>query len=550
MLLLFDNFEHLLGAAVELATLLASCPNLNLLVTSRQPLRLSGEQEYAVPPFGHEEAVHFFASRARAVVPDLLIDDAVPQICRRLDDLPLALELAAARVKALSPGQILERLEQRMALLTGGTRDAPERQQTLRAAIEWSYDLLSEQERRLFIKLSVFAGGCTFAAAETIADADLETLQSLVEKSLLRFSNERYWMLETIREFATESLESAEMTALEGRHANYFLVLLESAEADLLGGSGEDAYDSLEAERDNIWAALEHLRQAGEAETELRFAIAAARFWSHSYVTEGRRRIEDAVAGAPAASDALRAKALFSLTTFARLQTDLGAAAEFAEASLELYRAVGDDMGVARTSGLIANVACTSGDLDRAKVLYEETAKAFRRLGMKREVSSTLDNLGYVAALQGDDLEAQNLYEQSLHLALEIDSRETAATARLNLGFAALRCGELADAERWFEQCSEYAVETGNKLTMSYCFEGWGYISAAQAAPRLGTLLLAAAHALRESAGISLDPLEHRTHDNALKNLQAALGQEFDAVWADGLVMEFNEALAHARSKT
>ena len=221
------------------------------------------------------------------------------EICRRLDDLPLALELAAARVKALSPGQILERLEQRMALLTGGTRDAPERQQTLRAAIEWSYDLLSEQERRLFIKLSVFAGGCTFAAAETIADADLETLQSLVEKSLLRFSNERYWMLETIREFATESLESAEMTALEGRHANYFLVLLESAEADLLGGSGEDAYDSLEAERDNIWAALEHLRQAGEAETELRFAIAAARFWSHSYVTEGRRRIEDAVAGAP-----------------------------------------------------------------------------------------------------------------------------------------------------------------------------------------------------------------------------------------------------------
>ena len=165
MLLLFDNFEHLLGAAVELAPLLAACPNLELLVTSRQPLQLSGEQEYAVPPFVHEEAVDFFASRARAVVPDLVIDDAVPQICRRLDDLPLALELAAARVKALSLGQILERLEQRLAFLTGGRRDAPERQQTLRAAIEWSYDLLSEQERRLFAELSAFAGGCTFVAA-------------------------------------------------------------------------------------------------------------------------------------------------------------------------------------------------------------------------------------------------------------------------------------------------------------------------------------------------------------------------------------------------
>ena len=550
MLLLFDNFEHLFEAAVEFAPLLAACPNLELLVTSRQPLQLSGEQEYPVPPFVHEEAVRFFASRARAVVPDLVIDDAVPQICRRLDDLPLALELAAARVKALSPRQILERLEQRLGLLTGGPRDAPERQQTLRAAIEWSYDLLSEQERRLFAKLSVFAGGCTFAAAEQIADADLETLQSLVEKSLLRFSTERYWMLETIREFATEALGSAELATLKPRHANHFLILLESAEADLSGGSGEEAFASLQAERDNIWAALDHLRQAGETETELRFAIAAARFWSQGYVTEGRRRLEDAIAGAPAPSAALRARALHWLASFARLQGDPNAAAEFAEASLELYRAAGDDIGVARTSGLIANVVMTSGDLDRAKVLMEEAAEAFRRLGMKREVSIALDNLGYVAALRGDDLEAQNLYEQSLQLAIENDSDEEATAVRLNLGFGALRRGDFAEAEHWFEQSAEYAVETGNKVTMSYCFEGWGSISAAQAAPRLGTLLLAAAQALRESAGISLDPLEHRTHDNALKSLRAALGQEFDAVWAEGHGMEFNDALAHARSKT
>jgi len=204
LLVLFDNFEHVLGAGPELAGLLAGCPNLTLLVTSREPLHLSGEQEYPVPPFAHAEGMGFFVSRARAARPGFEPDAAVEEICRRVDDLPLALELAAARVKTLSSRQILERLEQRLQLLTGGALDLPERQRTLRQTIAWSHDLLDGREQALFRRLAVFAGGWSLDAAETVCETDLETVGSLVDKSLVRVDAERYAFLETIREFAAE----------------------------------------------------------------------------------------------------------------------------------------------------------------------------------------------------------------------------------------------------------------------------------------------------------------------------------------------------------
>ena len=222
MLLLFDNFEQVVEAAADLASLLASCPNLDLLVTSREPLHVTGEQEYQVPPLAHEEGVGLFLARARAVEPDFQADEAVPEICRRLDDLPLALELAAARVKALSSMQILERLEQRLPLLTGGARDLPERQRTLRSTIEWSHELLTPEEQQLFSQLAVFLGGCTLEAAEEVAEAELDTLHSLVDKSLVRHTGDRYWMLETIREYAGERLRaSGDLEAMERRHAQH-----------------------------------------------------------------------------------------------------------------------------------------------------------------------------------------------------------------------------------------------------------------------------------------------------------------------------------------
>jgi predicted ATPase/class 3 adenylate cyclase len=238
MLLLFDNFEHVTDAAADVAGLLTSCPRVDLLVTSREPLHVSGEHEYPVPSLSPEEGVGFFIARARAVKPDFEGNDAVAEICRRLDDLPLALELAAARVKALSPGQIRDRLEQRLPLLTGGARDAPERQRTLRGTIEWSYELLTDEEKLLFARLAVFRGGCTLEAAEQVADANLDTLQSLVDKSLLRHSQERFWMLETIREYAVERLEHLEdAETLRLRHAEYFLRQAEEAEPHLGGHS-------------------------------------------------------------------------------------------------------------------------------------------------------------------------------------------------------------------------------------------------------------------------------------------------------------------------
>jgi predicted ATPase len=230
MLFLLDNLEQVIGAAPELGGLLAACPNLTLLVTSREPLLLAAEQEYPAPPFVEQEAVGFFLARARAARPAFSDHEAVREICRRLDRLPLALELAAARVKALSPAQILERLEQRLPLLTGGPRDAPERQRTLRATIAWSYDLLSPEEQTLFARVSVFSGGCVLTAAEHVCGADLDTLQSLVDKSLLRFDEERYAMLETIREYALERLEeSGEADAIQRGHAEFFLAFAESA---------------------------------------------------------------------------------------------------------------------------------------------------------------------------------------------------------------------------------------------------------------------------------------------------------------------------------
>ena len=274
MLLLIDNLEQVVEAAPELSRLLQACPNLILLCTSRELLRVQGEVEYEVPPLASREAVSLFCERSR-----LEPSDEIAMLCARVDNLPLAVELAAARAKALSPAQILDRLASRLDLLEGG-RDADPRQQTLRATIGWSYDLLSEAEQRRFRTLSVFAGGCTLQAAEEVAEAPLDTLQSLVEKSLLRFSDERYWMLETIREYAGERLqESGEAAALRLRHAEWCCEI-----ADRLGGMPpqrrlDDDFGSLPDEIENVRSALAWAWETENDELALRFGPACLRYW-------------------------------------------------------------------------------------------------------------------------------------------------------------------------------------------------------------------------------------------------------------------------------
>ncbi len=311
ILLLLDNFEHLLDAAPAVGELLSRAGGLRVLATSRSPLRLTGEREYPLDPLPPSDSAALFVERARAVGRELPPDGTVDAICRRLDGLPLAIELAAARTKLLTPETLLERLDLALPLLTGGARDAPERQRTLRGTISWSYDLLDEPSRRLFARLSVFAGGFQLAAAEEICDANLETLTALVDASLLKaVGDDRFLLLDTIREFAAERLgEAGEATGLRRRHADFFGGIAQEAYAGRFEREGEWAA-RLERDHDDLRAALDWLTASGDEQGALSLAGALGWFWiSHAHLEEGARRIE-ALLGSPAADERSRARAL------------------------------------------------------------------------------------------------------------------------------------------------------------------------------------------------------------------------------------------------
>jgi len=419
MLLLLDNLEQVMAATPALGELLAACPNLCLLVTSREPLHLGAEQEYPVPPFVEQEAVGFFFSRARAVRPGFEDDGSLRAICRRLDYLPLALELAAARVKALSPAQILERLEQSLPLLTGGARDAPERQRTLRATIDWSYELLTPDEQRLFRALAVFTGGCSLEAAEQIAGASLDGLQSLVDKSLLRFAEERYSMLATIGEYARERLdESGEAEGLGRAHADFFLALAESAGMSAEHDYGR-RYDILPPEQENLRAAIDWLTAAGEIEQAFRLAIALENFWVIADPFEGMRRFE-ALLGESGVRDIVRARGLRCYAGSSFLAGKFEQAQRANEKSLSLFRAAEDERGIAELLHRIGINALQLGESERAQQLLEESLALFQRLGSARGEAEAIGALGYVAHAAGDFERALELFSRSEEMSAEV----------------------------------------------------------------------------------------------------------------------------------
>jgi len=413
MLLLFDNFEQVLDAAPGLTELLAACANLEVMATSREPLRVTAEQEYEVPPFVHEEAVGFFLARARTIQREFQPDDAVAKICRRLDDLPLALELAAARVKALSSQQILERLEQRLPLLTGGARDLPERQRTLRATIEWSYDLLTPEEQRLFARLAVFRGGCTLQAAERVAGADVDTLQSLVDKSLLRRASDRYWMLETIREYAAERLpESGEAQELERRHADFFLALAEQADP-FLRGDPKEWLERLDPEHDNFRAAFDRLLAAGETQLALALAGRLHRFWYlRGHYHEARRRLESSLA-ADDRPTAARASALAGATMFATEASEIAAARSYAEEALSISERLGDQPAIVLSKLWVAHVEREEGDYATALGSYEECAQRFEELGDEHYVLLSRFHIAWMLEDLGHERASVALHEEN-----------------------------------------------------------------------------------------------------------------------------------------
>jgi predicted ATPase/class 3 adenylate cyclase len=547
LLLLFDNFEHVVEAASGLSELLASCPNVRLLVTSRELLRVPGEQVYPVPPLEPDDGTELFVARARAVLPSFVASDAVPELCGRLENLPLALELAAARVRVLSPEQLVERLSQRLDLLKGG-RGVDPRQQTLRATIEWSHELLNEDEQSLFARLAVFAGGCTLASAEAICDADLDTLGSLVDKSLVRVrEGGRFWMLETIREYAAERLEeSGEAELLQRRHAQHFLALGEEAEPNTRVYSGE-WIGRLEQEHDNLRAALDHLAASGENELVLQLAGALSDFWHYGgHVAEGRHRLERALQGQERPT-AARARALSGAAVTAYGSGDVPAARSIAERALKLHRRLGDPRGAAQDLNVLCLASIEEGNLEQAQHSAEESLALFRQAGDEHNTVAATRTLAFTYHSRGDLERARTLHESNLRQARALGFKETEAQTLGSLAMIAFEQGRLEDALALGKQnllaCRDLGSLHG--IAQSLCRSASTFAVLAGKA-ETAARLLSCFEALREKIGVS-EAWVMRMNEQTRTAIRTRLDESaFAEAWEQGRALTIAEAVALA----
>jgi predicted ATPase len=549
MLCLFDNFEQVVDAAPELAALVGACPNLDLLVTSRERLRVSGEQTYPVPPLAESDGEALFLARARAVDPAFAPSEAVSELCLRLDELPLALELAAARTALFSPEQLLERLAQRLDLLKG-ERDADPRQQTLRATIEWSYDLLSDDEQRLFCRLAVFAGGCTYGAAEEIAGADPDTLQSLLDKSLLRrrdaTTGARYWMLETIREYAAERLEeSSEADELRRRHGDHFIVLAESLPRDV---SVSKAWlDQIEAEHDNLRVALDRLAGAGETQLVLRLAGALWRFWTtRGPHTEGMGRLDQALARDGSAA-AARASALTGAVALAVDVKEFERGRRYADEALALYRQLDDAWGIARATFFQGYVAIESGDFAQARPCFEDSLEQFATLGAEHDVLLVLFNLSWAYEELGDAERARELENEYVRRARASGFPRQVAFG-LDLQSSRARTdGRLAIALDAAIEALRIRRDDGDT---QHLLDGLSRVAAIHArAGRMKTSarLLSSSLHLHDEHGMSVPLYQEQRNAEMLTLIRGQLDDDaFDAAWDEGAKMSLDEAVTLA----
>jgi len=528
MLLLLDNVEHMIAAAPQVVDLLAACPAVDVLATGRAALRVDGEQELFVPPLASPAptqssvedvarypAVDLFVQRARALAPDFALTPAnaptVAAICRRLDGLPLAIELAAARIKILSPRALQGRLDNRLHVLSGGPLHLPERQRTLRGALDWSYTLLAPGEQDLFGRLAVFAGGCTLEAAEAVCATPtplpisvLDGLALLIDNNLARVEGEgdeqpRVGMLETLREYGLERLEAAGGTAaVRERHAAYYLALAEAAEPELTGTEQARWLGRLEAEYDNLRAVLRWARDGGEPEVGLRLAAALWRFWLiHGHLSEGRGWLEgllatlEATGGHGGAVDgdarrtggterergAVRAKALRGAGGLATEQGDFRQARTLYESALAAYKTLGDTEGIAAVLNNLGVAADGQGDYRRADMLYAESLALKREIGDRWGITTSLSNLGRLALQRGDDERAMALYEESLALSRELEDTGSIALSLNALGEVALYQGAYARATPLLEESIALARRVGDKRGLAFALNNLGNVA-------------------------------------------------------------------------
>jgi predicted ATPase/DNA-binding winged helix-turn-helix (wHTH) protein len=604
-LLLLDNFEQVLPAATVVAETLEACPSLKILVTSRSCLHIYGEQEFPVTPLAQNSAVELFVQRAAAVWPDFAMTaenaPAIREICARLDGLPLAIELAAARTKVLSPDAMLDRLQSRLQLLTGGALDLPERQQTLRKTIDWSHDLLNEAERKLFRRLSVFVSGCTLEAAEAVCNTSrdlgidlFEGLSSLVDKNLVQSADRtgvetRFAMLEMIREYALERLtDHGEESAARRAHAAYYLVIAEEGNPELSPAERVGWLAQCDREIDNFRSALDWLFQTRDLGWGLRLCVALFRFWEmREHLTEGRARLETILRLAGTGHSKERARVSHFLGALVTAQGDFAAAEHFLEQSLSLYEELDDQWGIAASLNALAiaardrgdnalaqsnferslacwrllpdrlaiarclhnlaNVVKVRGDYSRARWALREATGIFEDLGDRSGAAWSTNQQGDIAREQGDLNAARSLYQHALSAFRESGDRWGSARSLTDLAGIDSEQGEHLAAQTAYREALEIFAGLGHRRGMARALEGSASLALARGCAARALKLAAAAAHLRNLIGARLPHAEQFKLDQALLPAWESLGEaEGASAWAEGSAMSLEKVIQYS----
>ena len=553
LLLVLDNLEHVLDAAPQIHQLVLNARALKAISSSRAPLRVSGEWEYPIPELADEDAVALFCERAEAIKPDFRLNgDAttVGEICRRLDGLPLAIELAAARAKVLSPMALLERLEQRLPMLSVGARDLPDRQRTLRDTIAWSYELLDEGEQRLFARLALFVGGFTLDAAEQVSDADLDVLTSLVEKSLVRHQDERFRMLETIREFALERLEeSGEVEQVARRHIEFFLGFVSDEDSSFRYATTE-WLERVGSEQDNLRAAMQLARRLDDPRLELQLVALTGRFWElHGHLAEGLRRIVEALDRDPEAPAEIRYLALTRAGLIAYKQGDYATARDLAGQLGRLHAETHDERASADALNLLGVIAVGDGSYGEARDLLEQAKSMRERSGDEGGVQVSTHNLGLLALHQADYGDARLALEEALAIAEKHEWDILIANTMCDLGFAELGEGRFDQARERFEEATTAALRMEWKENIAYGLIGFGALSLDAGDPDRAARLLGQAERLQHELLLRFEAYADRVRVKLEEDLRAGLGDDrLDALRAEGRALSIDAAVSEAMS--